>query len=253
MLFANSWRLQEFKVRGFQVGPANYFPLPKLPPQHMARLRDGLLSRGFKVNDGKVMVARGGAQTIRIYPTGYCRSDSDPTDAIVPLIPTLLAIPQTGLGLSEFMGLYLSTSAARGRRAVRFNARLELGLWKSLRAAGDCALTPDEHSFAADVIGSSKDDVQLVTDFPNETSIPMRLGGKWYYRTTLSPSEASSTLRSIDSGASRNSYLPRDGIVTIRGSHPIREETFQGLGQWSCYALSGKSSNPRGRRPLQPR
>lgn len=228
-----------YKLHRLELNSGTFLLLPKLTPGQVDLLRNRLASLGFKVSGSSRVAAIRPGQTIRVNPVGFCWSNLDPTDAVAPAIPDLLAAPSRQVSFDALKNVYFRSERGVTNPTVRFTPRVEGGsLWTELRASGACGLTPDEHSVVGSVLGSSSGGCRLLTDFPVEGSHVRIIGKKQYYDSALDPVEANSTLRVVGARGERNAYLPRDGIVHLDSLRiPRREDwlrAFDDLGEW-CY------------------
>lgn len=80
----------------------------------------------------------------------------------------------------------------------------------------------------------------MLADFPRVRSVTRTCGRRRYFESSFRAVEAESTLRAVGEKASRNSYLPRDGVLRFSGTlTPPHEEAvglFEGLGEWCSFA-----------------
>ncbi len=228
-----------YRLHQLQLRKGMFILLPKLIPSQIDSLRQRLIGLGFAVTGDPRLTARRLRQTIHVNPAGFCWSSQDPTDAIVPLFPDLLAGPKQTVQLGVLKGSYFRAEPTQSGVDVRFSPRVDGGsLWTELRAAGDCGLAPDEASVVRAILSSASGKCRLLTDFPVEGSRVRLIGRRQYYESVLNTSEAAPTLRVVGRRAERNSYLPRNGAVHLESPNlPSRAEwveLFESLGEW-CY------------------
>ena len=209
----------------------------------MRLISNSLSRKGYMVRPDSFLYARKGTgQVIHVSAGGLCWSRVDPSDAIVPLIPGILAMPKQVVRPSVLAGMY-GTTPPFDRHSFKFTARLEsFTTWKALRESGECGLTPDEKTAASVVLGLSKSKIAMVSDFPTEGCQVRRYGRLQYYDSSLDPTEASETLRVVGMRGARNAYLPDSGILTTdsdsRATRAKLAELSEELGEW-CYFRTG--------------
>jgi hypothetical protein len=110
-----------------------------------------------------------------------------------------------------------------------------LRTWTELRKDGLCGLTPDEKSVIASLLGAAEGNVECMTDFISDSSIPMRLGRRPFYRSSIPVDEFISTLMTVSQKSRRNSFLPRGSILRVTMKEKPDAQTVLGeLGEW-CY------------------
>ena len=228
----------EFKLHEIKVGPRFYILLPKLNRKQMQTLEGELKRKGFTVGGGYILYARNHDQAIHVNPSGLCWSNSDPSDAIVPALPRIMAASKMAVPLEDIKRLYFTLKPSGSFSMLRFEPRMERGsLWKELRASGQCGLAPDEYLLLLFFLRSAGD-CDVVTDFPASAGRRLLIGGKLYFDSRIAASEVRSTLRSVEASSTRNSYLPRRGVLRLAmyTSPSKREfsELFERLGEW-CY------------------
>jgi len=230
--------LPPFKIYQLQLRDRHYLLLPKLNSRQMQTFARRLERKGYSVEKGGSMTAKSSKGTIHISPSGLCWSSSDPSDAVLPAVPDILACPKEPAPLGRIESMYYKLSRVSGGTLVRLSTRMESSLWDELRASGQCGLSPDEHTVASFMMRRAKGDCGLLTDFPTDESIPRISGRRRFYESNLSVSEALATLEVVGAHATRNSYLKRDGILRL-GSVPLpsRDEKLRlidDLEDW-CY------------------
>ncbi len=228
-----------FKVHQLQLSGRHFLLLPKLNPAQVDLLTRRLASKGYTVRVSGEITARSKAGNVHISPNGLCWSTSDPADAVLPAIPSLLSVPKPAITSDELLAKYFRI-ARRGRSAVvRLSTRVEsLSLWDELRASGECGLAPDEHHVITALIGWGGP-CKLLTDFPTPSAAVRVRGRKQYYESTLGSGEARETLRTTGQRAARNSYVPRDGTLGFRlFNPPLKSKVIDmllGLGEWCSF------------------
>jgi len=223
----------------FELGTKKLMLLPRLVPSQLAILANRLSATGFKVARDCGLVARRPGQTVRVSAAGFCWSNQDLSDVIVPAIPGLLATPKQSVRADVLMRSYFRIAQGSSGVVVHFSPRVEIGSsWIRLREGGLCALAPDEHAVAKVVLGAGSGKCRMLTDFPLEGSRVKILGRKRYYDSFLPASEAAATLGVAGSRGDRNSYLARDGTVSLvspgRTSRRKWIDALRNLGEW-CY------------------
>jgi hypothetical protein len=246
-------RMLTYELLQLDIGDRSLILMPRLVSAQLDLLSARLSSLGFRVTTGSLLTAKRPGQTIHISSSGYCLSNQDPTDHVAPAIPELLAVPKQSVPATALMGTYLQTKHSAPGVAVRFTPRIESGiLWTELRRADNCGLTPDEHFVLRAVLKAASGRCTLLTDFPVEGSRIKVIGRRQYYISSLTLSEASSTLRVAGRRGERNSYLPRDGIVRLASLRPFSHRQLvgisNGLGEW-CYLQAEDRERSNCRRP----
>ena len=226
-----------------EINGRHYVLLPKLNRVQFAILKERLEERGFKAKGSAPIVARSPEITIHIEAPGLCWSSSDPSDYILPLMPEVLGCRREHTGSRELLGLYLQRGAGNRLSEVRFNPRLEsLGNWNGLRSTGGCGLAPDECVVVRSMLSKSRGLHPAVTDFAIDGSIPFVLGRRLYYRGKLPAADMADTLRVVGGEKGRrNSYLPRDGLLSLMKSARLEKElvdSFESLGEWCPFTVS---------------
>ena len=225
----------EFRPLQFRLGRFYYLLLPKLN-----RAQFDLLSRR--------VVAHGLLGSIHFDPSGFCRASFDLMDLILPAIPSVLEQAKEYSPPEEVFAKYATVGRDQDEVLVRFSTRIEsTHLWELLRKSGECGLTPDEHAIAASLLGHASGSCRVLTDFPCEQSVRRIYSGRQYFESLLDVTEVASTLRTTRTKRSRNSYLPRNGILSFyHMSRPnMREvkELVDELGPWCGFVSKPKSSN----------
>jgi hypothetical protein len=223
-----------FKVHHLEVSKRHYLLLPKLNDTQMRVLAGRLGTRGFSASLGSTIVARSKRGSIYVDPAGLCWSFMDAEDIVLPVIPELLLCPKQAIPRRALAAFYLRAKGSLGRVVTRMESGV---LWDSLRASGQCGLTPDEHAVALALLKNASD-FSLLTDFPGSTPRPRNVGRRRYFETDIWEAEAASSLRMVGELNPRNAYLPRDGM--FRPQDPGRpsglEDSLSGLGEW-CYYI----------------
>lgn len=209
----------------------------------MGMLGKRLKSNGARVTLSSSLVARSSQGTIRVSPVGLCWAAFDPADAILPIMPQVIATAKERIAMSELRSMYFSIGRAQGRTTVRFRTRLEASaLWDALRAAGECGLSPDEHAAVSRVLKLAGGRCSVLTNFPFEGASPRIRGGKQYYTGRISSAEAASTLSLVGVNSLRSSYIPRDAILTFdhrfSPTGTSLASLFGDLGEWCFYTPS---------------
>jgi hypothetical protein len=229
--------LDSFKIHQLQLRGRHYLMLPKLNSAQTKILRDRLVRLGYHVRAGAGLRAKSKEGTIFVDPAGFCRSTFDPSDVIYPAIPELLAAKKELLPLEVLASLYFALEVSDGTTVARVSTRVESSTnWDALRTLGRCALAPDEWAVSSFLMSHSKGGCEVVTDFPSRGSVPRICGRRRYYDSILHVSQVASTLCVVGQKGSRNTYIPRSGILRLKGKvSPSHEKVFQllaGLGEW---------------------
>lgn len=186
----------------------HYLLLPKLNRKQVAALSEGLRDRGFSVDQGRLVNARKRSIALHVDPSGVCWSSSDPSDFVVPLIPSLLRMPKERVMLVNITSRYFKLRAHDTKTFLTFSTRMEASFWWALRASGQCAVTPDERTIALSLLKCSEE-VELVTDFPTPSGRARMIGKRQYYESFLGLGDARRTLSVAGRAGARNSYLMR--------------------------------------------
>jgi hypothetical protein len=227
-----------FAVYRFRLGERFYVLLPKLNEAQLAAFGRRFEAKGYALQRSASLVAKNETQTIHLDPSGFSWSSTDPSDAVLPAIPEILAMPKKRVPIEELASRYFLVRKAGRSIWARMSTRVESsGLWRNLRAEGSAALTPDEKAVALFLIGASSG-CELVTDFPTTSGKPRMIGKKQYYNSFLSPSEGS-TLRVVGQRGSKNAYLPEHSVLRFQSFKvPQRRafvELFESLGEWCSF------------------
>lgn len=229
-----------FVFRQLVLGGRYHVPLPKMVPRQMETMRQRLESIGFATKGSSPLRASKGGLRILVDPSGFCSSEQDLSDAIAPAMPAILASKPAKVSFRALRRLYFASENRGKGLLLRLSPRLESeSYWDELRATGSCALTPDERTVYSTLLSSSTSLTPLVTDFPVEGSVVRRIGRRQYYDSRLEPAEAGSTLRGIGTAQERNSYLPRDSILSLNPARlPKGEllEVFEESGDWCFFS-----------------
>ena len=232
--------MEPFGFRQLVLGGRYHVPLPKLVPQQMATMRRRLESIGFTTGGNNPLRASKGGLRILVNPAGLCSSEHDLSDAIAPALPAILASEPTRVSFRTLQRSYFASESRGKRLLLRLSPRLESeSCWDELRTTGSCALMPDERAVYSALLSSSTSLTPLVTDFPVEGSVVRRIGRRQYYDSRLDPAEAASTLRGIGPANERNTYLPRNSILSLSPAKLPKDElfdVFEGLGDWCFFS-----------------
>lgn len=226
-------------VHQLQIRKTYFLLLPKLNSAQVRVLARRFADKGHSVQLSRLLSAKSKEGTIRIDQSGLCWSAFDPSDAVLPAIPDVLACPKERLPLEELQAMYFKVARSGGRTTLRLAPRIESSsLWDALRSSGECGLAPDEHAVTSFLIHQARGRCSMLTDFLCDGSVMRVYGRRVYYDSTLGNAEAASTLRTVGEKASRNSYLQRDGTLRLTGTIPPSRkrlvELFEGLGEW-CF------------------
>jgi len=227
-----------YRVHQLQIQGRNYLLLPKLNSAQMQILANRLTSQGFNVQRTGPILAKSKEGTVHVDPAGLCWSILDLDDLVLPVIPRILACKKEQVPLKVLDDSYYKLVISEGKTMVRMATRVESSSnWDTMRASGDCGLTPDERlvsSYFMQTIGNCA----IMTDFPSSRSDPIIYGRRRYYEASMDGKEASSMLRVAGEKQPRNAYLPRDATLRFDGRVLISRrkiaEVLNGLGEW-CY------------------
>lgn len=231
--------MDAFRVHELAISGRHYIMLPKLNTIQVDALARRLSKNGFLIRRSNVLTATSSKCVIHVDPRGFCWSVFDPGDEVLPAIPDLLSVSKETRPVEELSGLYYMVAKSKGKTVLRLSPRVEsMTLWKSLRASGECGLTPDERAVVAFLMEKTNGECRVLTDYPTDGSTPRIYGKRRYYESSLVPSEVESTLRSVVQRAYRNSYVPRNGALMLDSFLlPSKDELihlFGDLGEW-CY------------------
>ena len=230
-----------FKIHHILLGGRHYLLLPKLATAQVQVFVKRFEKLGCRVRVAGSVTATTKEGAVHISPSGYCWASFDPSDAVLPAIPSVLDAPKERVPLESLRSMYFrSARAGRGTIALLQTRVESSSLWDGLRAAGECGLTPDEHAIASLILRRTEGECEVVTDFPAEDSAPRICGRKRYYVSSIEAGEALATLRVAGARGPRNSYLKRDGTLGLgRFRPPTRQEwldLFEGTGEWCSFA-----------------
>ena len=215
--------------------------LPKMTREQLGIISKRLAHGGFSVELFGSLSARSGQGAIHVDPSGVCRSSIDITDLIIPAVPDILACEKARVPIGELVSVYLAAGKSGKKTRVRISTRTEsTRLWDFMRASGGCGLSPDEHAFVTFLLGRADGSCEVLTDFPEELSVPRVLGGRRYFDSRISPALAAETLRVAGTKSRRNSYLSRHGMLGFghyeEPSAPEWFDLFDRLGEWCFFA-----------------
>jgi hypothetical protein len=226
-----------YEVREVETRAGHCLLLPKMTPAQMALMAERLRTQDFRVYQGRVLKASSRNQRVLVNPSGFAWSNESLSDILLPSIPRLLEAPKTLVSASTLLEMYMKLR--RGTSPlIRFSPRIESGsTWTMLRSEDACGLSPDEGLMITTVLSRCAD-CELVTDFPTHRSKTTFARRKAFFASALSPADVTETLRQAGGRRERNSYLPRDGVVRVRGlDAPSSGEwiaQLRELGEW-CY------------------
>ena len=234
----------EFRLHEIRLPRWRYLLLPKLNRAQVAAAAKALEAEGYRVTPGWTMQARKGASSLYIDPVGLCWAAQDPTDIVAPLVPRLLELEKEKASVDSMCGFYYRVRKSGADAYATLSLRLEGSpAWRTLRGAGLSGLTPDEGEVARALIRSSKGCV-LLTDYPLPTCRPRMFGGRQYFESEVSPDDAECTLSVVGLTKTRNSFVPKGGVLFLRGFKAPSERDFvrlfQSMGQW-CYFVAKAS------------
>lgn len=230
--------LQPFHFRQIELADWFYVLMPKMTRRQVAVVRGRLTSLGFKTIQSATLKATRSGWRIELNPAGFCRSNRDMSDVIAPVVPEILDCARESVSPLLLRRAYFASQRRGSEVSLHLTPRLESGpLWETLRAAGSCALTPDEQAVYSSLLSFSYSGFAMVTDFPTPGCAVRRIGRRQYYDSILEPAEIASTLRGLESHGQRNTYLPRDALIRLRSATLLPEtsrDPFDGLGEW-CF------------------
>lgn len=233
--------MTRFAFHQFFLGGRFQVLLPKMVPRQMATIRQRLESIGFTTAPGNPLRASKSGARILVDPSGLCTSNEDLTDAIAPTLPEVLDSKPGVVSFKALRESYFASERRGNLLLLRLSPRLETeSYWDELRSNGSCALAPDERAVYSAVLSSQASLTPLVTDFPIEGSVIRRIGHRQFYDSKLEPTEAASTLRGLGPAQERNTYLPRDSILSLGPARLPRTELiglFERLGDWCFLSL----------------
>ena len=222
-----------------RLGNQTFILLPKLNTPQIRMMNSRLECLGFEIRIGDSMVARKPGQTLRLSPSGFCRSNFDPFDAVVPLIPDLLSSPKVRITEVEILGMYFRRSDSQGQ-SVRLSPRMERGgLWWELRSRGLSGLTPDEALVYSRVLAVASGTCTFLTDFPTRHSKMTLIGKRVFYKTELPVEQFAGMIGTMPGRVGRNVYLPENGMMNFTHQRDLspadRSEIISNLGEWCTY------------------
>ena len=228
-----------FRIHQLRIGRLRYLLLPKMTKAQMNVISKRLTRAGYSVELSGSLSASSGQGTIRVDPSGVCRSTVDITDLIVPAIPDVLACEKERIPVGKLESLYLTAGRTGKRARVRISTRVEsFLLWELMRASDDCGLSPDERAVTTFLLERASGTCGMLTDFPEDGSAVKVLGRRRYFDSKISPAMAAVTLRVAGTKYPKNSYLRRDGTLELAASEKPSAtdwfKLFEGLGEW-CY------------------
>lgn len=227
-----------YTSRQLELAGRHYLLLPKLNGVQLDLLAARLKRVGYAVEKGPLLVARSREGSLTVDPRGLCWGALDPADAVLPAVPGLLGAPKEEAPPDEIRGLYYRVVREGKKTLLRLPTRLEASTsWERLRGSRECGLAPDEHRVATRLLRSLDHPCRVVTDFPVDSSAPFRVGRTTLYTSHLPGPEVASTLRAGGDAKSRNSYLPRSGVIEILGrvAPHLDDHDLDGLGEWCSF------------------
>ena len=231
-----------FRYRVMEIGDRHVVLLPRLNSAQMRKAAANLESRGFKVSGARKIVAERKGEKIFLADDGVCWSETDPTDELAPILPEMLHVEKEPLPLETILGKYYDLEMNGKAALVRFKPRVESShFWRVLREKSDCGLAPDERAVANFILGSAGGSTNLLTDFPLERSAVKRFGKFQYYSSFVPVGEAAATLQDCVIKGTRNSYLPKNGVLNLESfkmpSTIKKARLVLRLAEW-CYLSS---------------
>jgi len=233
-----------FKFNQLELRGKYYVPLPKMTRVQTEVIGARLRVLGFKVSGEEKLKADMGSATITLEGRGLCWSNRDLTDILAPSVPHILTMGEEATSLRRICAEYFQVKREGARAILRLVPRLESStIWADLRATDSCALTPDEHAVYSFLLSHSAVSSEILTDFPIEGCKLRLVGKKLYYSGGVRGAEAAAALREIGVKNPRNSYLPKESILSLsafRVSKKALISVMRGLGEW-CF-LTPKSA-----------
>lgn len=235
----------KFRAHLIEIGetPTYYLLLPKMTEGQLSVVSERLSSAGYTIRTGRLLKGEKSESRIAVNREGICRSNFDPSDLLLPMIPSLLKFQKQVVTGSELLEMYLSARRSGNSLTLRLSTRLETSKeWAQLRGAAVCALSPDEHLVFSTLLRRTGGTVSIITDYPTENSRVTRPGGKQYYVSSIPSTEAAENLRVVGERGARNVYLPRSGMLRIIAPTLKRlgqiTSTLPDLGEW-CFFTPG--------------
>jgi hypothetical protein len=234
-----------FRFQQFELGGRYYVPLPKLTSLQVEIINQRLKAVGFRTSAAGILRAAKESLAVTVASEGLCWSNHDLTDILVPVVPSVLTSKKRPVSIRSLADKYFGAKRQDDGVLLRLSPRLETSsLWRFMRAADSCALTPDEHAVFSFLLRHSSLESEILTDYPTEGCRVRRIGRKQYYSSRISGEEAADTLRDLGTRGSRNSYLPRDSLLRL-SSLGVRlgelSDVLRGLGEW-CYFTPSSGS-----------
>lgn len=230
-----------FKFQQFELRGRCYVPLPRMTRAQVEVVGYRLQALGFRTSGTDRLRAVRGGVTVILERRGLCWSNSDLTDILAPAVPPILGMRKEPVSLRSLCRSYFQVRRRAGRVFLRLFPRLESSFrWELLRAAGSCALTPDEHSVYSRLLSYSKLDCELLTDYPTDGSRVTLVDGRQYYSSRIDGAEAAATLRGLGLRHPGNSYLPKSSILRLSSLGISRGATvtvLNELGEWCFLSL----------------
>jgi hypothetical protein len=221
-----------------------FLPLPKMGARQLDIIGSHLAERGFRVHHegGKLTALKGRSRITVNGRLGLAASSADMLDAIGPAIPRVIGSRGDDMDETrDVSSFYFSTKRKSSGRAgaVHFFPRIESSSnWMSLRKEGLAGLTPDESaalSCAAVAGGVTKDLVPCVTESPRDGSVPLQLGRRMFYKSSLPTDDFLDSLRVLGSSPRPPvTYLPKDSILSFASLGPEPRVPRRVLGEWFC-------------------
>jgi hypothetical protein len=232
----------KYKLCSFELANRTYLLLPKLNAFQTKLVASRLASIGFELRPGRILVAKKAHQMIFVSTSGYCWSNQDPYDAIVPLIPELLTSAKELIGQGPLLGMYFHRKDEAGGMFVRLTSRVEQGpLWRKLREMDLCGTTPDELLVYSRILEAAIGGCSLLTDFPTDGSKSSIIGRRLYYESWLPATECISLIRTACERGERNAYFPKSGVIKFerlrRFSKRDMVEIVSNLGEWCQFGI----------------
>ena len=223
-----------------------YLPLPKLNHSQLRFLKENLEGRGFTCRaEGHFLRASDGPATLTIDSAGLASSAGELLDALAPTIPALLSFPKEASGGPSTPPYFIVKRVKADLHEIQVFPRMEgLRTWSELRRMGLCGLTPDEKAVVSSLLSDTRGTIECVTDYVSESSSPMMLGKRQFYRSEIPIREFVSNLGTMDRPHSRRCYLPRKSVIRVNATRDLdARSALAGLGEWCFLNLDPKTSN----------
>jgi hypothetical protein len=226
----------EYRYANLKLGKKHFILLPKLNDRQIKILETKLITRGFKVENEDLIIAR--KKGVRVYFSriGFCWSSTDPTDYVAPLIPEILECKKENVKKNFYHDLYFKIFRMKSGYSIRFKTRLERGYtWKLLRRSNISGFSPDECSVIKSVLYFASGTVRVLTSFPNDISETIRIGTKYYFISDMDVREFTRYLEDFSSSSRKKAFLLQNCVLYLEyiDLKSVFNSSFE-VGQW-CY------------------